>query len=74
MKTVIPTKTGHIPLLVYFHLFNVSHGRLKEDEECLTVLYARHSKSARQLGSQDSHSFWSEGEEREKRLGVVVRR
>lgn len=62
MKSVIPTKTGHIPLLLYFHLFNVLHGRRKEDEGHLIVLYTRHLKSARRSGVYDSHSLWSEGE------------
>lgn len=62
MKSVIPTKTGHIPLLLYFHLFNVLHGGRKEDKGRLIVLYTRHLKSARQSGVYDSHSLWSEGE------------
>lgn len=31
-NVIIPTETGHIPLLLYFHLSNALQGRLKEDE------------------------------------------
>lgn len=77
MKSVIPTKTGHIPLLLYFHLSNVWHGRRKEDEGRFDCTVYSSPKSGRLSGVYDSHSLWSEGEgvgKREEVWVMVVRR
>lgn len=71
-KTVIPTETGHIPLLFSFHLFNVARqtgGRRRT----FYFTVCPHSKPARRSGIKSSHSVWSE-REKERRSCDNVRR
>lgn len=73
-KTVIPNGDWALYLYCFHFICPTLHGRRREDEGCLIVLYVPHSTPARKFGSRDSLALRVErvrGECEEREAGVV---